>query len=80
MTEGLKELEMLVAKSAGKFAVGDEVSIADLCIPSILYNAKRFNVDLTQLPVLVKINEHLSAIPEFQAAEPDKQPDAGLNA
>ncbi|PAV63899.1 hypothetical protein WR25_03274 [Diploscapter pachys] len=80
LTEGLKELEMLVAKSAGKCAVGDEVSIADLCIPSILYNAKRFNVDLTQFPVLVKINEHLSTIPEFQAAEPDKQPDAGLNA
>ncbi|PAV62836.1 hypothetical protein WR25_08110 [Diploscapter pachys] len=80
VTDGLKELETLVGRSAGSCAVANQVSIADLCIPSILANAKRFNVDLSQFPRLLKINDHLSRIPEFQAAEPERQPDAVLHA
>lgn len=41
ITNGLVDLEKLLEKSAGKFAVGDQISIADLCIPSMVYNAKR---------------------------------------
>lgn len=92
MVDGLRDLEALVSKTAGKYCVGDEVTIADLCIPSILYNAKRylfsfifqfwlrFNVDINQFPLLVKINDELSKIDAFQKAEPDHQPDANLNA
>ncbi|VDM52861.1 unnamed protein product [Angiostrongylus costaricensis] len=71
----------MVSRCAGVYAVGDKVTLADLCIPSIIYNAKRYtwNVDVSQFPILCKINDTLAQIPEFQAAHPDKQPDANLN-
>uniref|UniRef100_A0A183GWL7 GST C-terminal domain-containing protein n=1 Tax=Heligmosomoides polygyrus TaxID=6339 RepID=A0A183GWL7_HELPZ len=43
LVDGLSALEAMLTKSyTGKFAVGDTITIADLCIPSIVYNAKRF--------------------------------------
>ncbi|KOB79384.1 Glutathione S-transferase zeta 2 [Operophtera brumata] len=36
---GLQSLESLLGKSAGKFCVGDEISIADLCLVPQIYNA-----------------------------------------
>ncbi|CAI4229819.1 unnamed protein product [Auanema sp. JU1783] len=80
LTTGLTKLEDLVKKSAGKYCVGDEVSIADLVVPSILYNANRFGVNVSQFPTLLRINESLGQIKEFKDAEPDAQPDANLNA
>ncbi|VDM74057.1 unnamed protein product [Strongylus vulgaris] len=80
LTDGLRDLEALVSRSAGVYAVGDKVSMADLCIPSIMYNAKRWGVDISVFPTLSKIDAALGEIPEFQAAHPDKQPDANMNA
>ncbi|EYB98272.1 hypothetical protein Y032_0132g1686 [Ancylostoma ceylanicum] len=80
LTDGLRDLEAMLSRSAGVYAVGDKVTIADLCIPSIVYNAKRWGVDVSAFPTLSKIDAALGEIPEFQAAHPDKQPDANLNA
>ncbi|GMS91993.1 hypothetical protein PENTCL1PPCAC_14168, partial [Pristionchus entomophagus] len=74
---GLAELEEMVAKTAGKYAVGDDVTIADICIPSILNNARRWKADISAFPTLLKIDENLDAIPEFAAAHANKQPDSG---
>ena len=41
IADGLTDLEGLLKQTSGKFAVGDDFSVADLCIPSIVYNAKR---------------------------------------
>jgi maleylacetoacetate isomerase len=60
----------------GRHVVGDQVSVADLCLVPQVYNARRFKVDLTPYPTLVAINEALSARPAFQAARPEAQPDA----
>ncbi|CAJ0584287.1 unnamed protein product, partial [Mesorhabditis spiculigera] len=80
LVDGLSDLERLLEKSAGKFAVGDQLSIADIGIPSILYNARRFSVDTTQFPILTRLDKALGLIDAFADAHPDKQPDANLNA
>ncbi|KHJ99527.1 putative maleylacetoacetate isomerase [Oesophagostomum dentatum] len=80
LTDGLRDLEAMLARSAGVYAVGDKVTMADLCIPSIVYNAKRWGVDTSAFPTLTRVDEALAKIPEFEAAHPDKQPDAKLNA
>ncbi|CAJ0946988.1 unnamed protein product, partial [Mesorhabditis belari] len=80
LIDGLRDLEHLLEQTSGKFAVGDQVSIGDIGIPSILYNAKRFNVDTSQFPILSRLDKSLSLIDQFAAAHPDKQPDANLNA
>jgi hypothetical protein len=41
-----------------------------------VYNAVRFGVDMTQLPTVVKVNEHLASLREFIAAHPQQQGDA----
>ncbi|CAB3399621.1 unnamed protein product [Caenorhabditis bovis] len=80
ITLGLNSLEEMLKKGSGKYCVGDEITVADLAIPSIVYNAKRFGVPLTNYPNITRIDEALGKIPEFQKACPDAQPDAGLNA
>ncbi|MEM1036785.1 MAG: maleylacetoacetate isomerase [Pseudomonadota bacterium] len=44
-------------------------------IPQI-YNARRWNVDLSTFPNLLKIDAHCAALEAFKAAHPDAQPDA----
>ena len=41
-----------------------------------LYNARRFDTDLTPFPTLVTIGAALAARPAFAAAAPEVQPDA----
>jgi len=72
--------EKTVTETAGKYSVGNEVSLADLVLVPQLYNARRFNVDLSVLPVVLRIEEALLQLPAFQAAHPDAQPDAQLTA
>ncbi|CAF1056302.1 unnamed protein product [Adineta ricciae] len=72
---GLDAVEKVLEESAGRYCVGDEVSLADCCLVPQLYNARRFNVDLANYPIMTAIEERLSALPAFQKAHPDCQPD-----
>lgn len=76
---GLVACEKLVAVSSGTYAVGNEESIADLCIVPQLYNARRFEIDLTPFPNLLRVEAECSKLPAFQAAHPTSQPDAVAN-
>lgn len=39
------------------------------------FSTLRFNVDLSQFDLLIKVEEKLQMIPEFYKAHPDQQPD-----
>ena len=41
-----------------------------------MYNARRFGMDLAAYPTLVRIEQACLALPAFDAARPEKQPDA----
>jgi maleylpyruvate isomerase len=73
---GLRALETAAAETAGRFLVGDSVSIADVCLVPQLFGARRFGVDLGALPLLVRVEAACAALPAFAAAEPERQPDA----
>lgn len=73
---GLDALEQLAAPVAGRFLVGDAVSLADLCLIPQLYNARRFGVALDAMPTLLRVEEACNAIPAFAEAHPSRQPDA----
>jgi maleylpyruvate isomerase len=73
---GMDALETLVAQSAGRYCVGDEVTLADLCLVPQVFSARRFGVDLTRCPTVVRVEEALSQLPAFQRAHADHQPDA----
>jgi len=41
ITRGFKAIEKLLSSSAGKFCVGDEISMADCCLVPQVFNARR---------------------------------------
>ena len=40
-----------------------------------VYNAKRFNVDMSQFPTITRLEARLSKLPAFAAAHPSMQQD-----
>jgi maleylpyruvate isomerase len=73
---GLTGLEAAVAGRAGRHCHGDEPGLADCFLVPQLYAARRFGVELSPFPVLLRIEAACAALPAFQAAHPDRQPDA----
>ncbi len=73
---GFTAIEQRLGSTAGRFCVGDRVSLADLCLVPQVYNARRFGLDLTPFPLITRVDEAARATPAFQAAAPENQPDA----
>ncbi|KAI1709742.1 maleylacetoacetate isomerase [Ditylenchus destructor] len=74
---GFAALEEMLSKTAGKFCYGDEISLADICIPPQVFNAtRRFGINMNKFPRIKRINETLSQLPEFHKAHPAQQIDA----
>lgn len=61
--------------SAGKYCVGDELTLADCCLVPQVFNARRFHVDLRPFPIILRIDRELERHPAFLAAHPSNQPD-----
>ncbi|KAG0158156.1 hypothetical protein PDIDSM_5669 [Penicillium digitatum] len=57
--DGLRAYEVVVRKSAGKFSVGDFITIADLCLIPAVWGAQRLGVDLGQFPITNEIVKNL---------------------
>ena len=70
IVEGLAAIEASVAGSA-PYLGGERPGIADLCLVPQLYNARRFDVDLTPYPTLVTADARSTALPAFGRAHPD---------
>ncbi|MEI6458018.1 MAG: maleylacetoacetate isomerase [Pseudomonadota bacterium] len=75
---GFASLEALARQHSGDEAhlYGRTVTLADVCLVPQMYNARRFQCDLTAFPTLVAIDAALQALPAFAAAAPARQPDA----
>lgn len=76
IANGLAAYESLARETAGEFSVGDQPTFADLCLIPQLYNARRFEVDLSAHDLLLQIEHSCMALDAFQSAHPDRQPDA----
>lgn len=76
--EGLAALEGHLSrdKETGKFAHGDAVTMADLCLVSQAAGARFFEVDTSPYPTVKRIAETCLAIDAFARAHPLRQPGA----
>ena len=76
--KGFAALEETLAeyKAQGPFCFGEDLTLADVFLVSQMYNARRFNVDLSDFPRLVEIEQHCLTLDTFRNATPESQPDA----
>lgn len=58
------------------YSFGDRPTIADICLTAQLCNAHRWGVDMTPFTRLTDIEMRCLALPAFEAARPENQPDA----
>ncbi|KAJ3613017.1 hypothetical protein NHX12_019273 [Muraenolepis orangiensis] len=72
---GFQALEPILKETAGTYCVGDELSMADICIVPQVYNAQRFKVDVGQFPTIDRLNQTLEEIEAFRVSHPSCQPD-----
>jgi maleylacetoacetate isomerase len=72
--DGFEALETLI--SGAPYACGKDVSLADVCLVPQVYNARRFNVPLDRFPKIVAVEFACNALPAFERARPENQPDA----
>jgi maleylpyruvate isomerase len=74
--EGLAACEALVSGEPGPFCFGVTPTLADLCLVPQMYNARRFKVDVSAFPRLLAAEKAALALPAFERALPQNQPDA----
>jgi maleylacetoacetate isomerase len=58
-------------EKTGQFCLGEAPSLADVFLVPQLYNARRFDVDMSAFPKLVAIEKHCLETTAFQKASPD---------
>ena len=76
MTKGFTALEPLLTRTAGRFCVGDQLTLADACLLPQIYNARRRNMDLTPYPTISRLEATLNALESIASARPEAQIDA----
>ena len=79
INDGLKALEGVLDKTAGKFSFGDSVTAADCFLVPQVYNAQRFSVDMNSYPHISRVEKNCLELQAFQKAHPSSQPDAPSN-
>jgi len=70
------EAQLASAPQLGRFCVGDTPSMADCCLVPQIFNARRFQVEMTPYPRLTAIEQACQEIEAFRQAAPGVQPDA----
>ncbi len=60
----------------GRFACGEQVSVADLCIVPQMYNMRRYGLETGDLALCRRIEANSLKLDAFRKAAPEAQPDA----
>jgi Glutathione S-transferase len=73
---GFGAIEAHLAAIAGRHAVGDQITLADICLVPQVYNARRVGLDLAPYPGIAAADAAAREQTAFAAAAPEAQPDA----
>lgn len=73
---GFAALERQITLHGGDFCFGDAPGLAECCLLPQVYGATRYEVDMAPYPRIRAVCERAGALPAFEAARPELQPDA----
>jgi len=75
---GLAAVERRLAgePETGRFTHGDGPTLADCCLVPQVFNAERYQCDLSAVPTIMRVHAQCMALQAFQDAAPAAQPDA----
>lgn len=78
ITNKFVQLEKFLQTHSGKFTVGDQFSLADICLVPQVYNAMRYKVEMDKFPILSGLNKSLLSDQDgvIYKTRPEGQPDA----
>ena len=78
IADGLEKLEATLTHDgkAGRYCHGEQPTIADCCLVPQIFNAQRFDSDLSRYPKTMSIFQACMQLDAFQRAQPSAQPDA----
>lgn len=74
--EGFRAFEAALGASHGDYALGAAPSLVECCLVPQVYNARRYEVDLTPFARVRAIVQACESLPAFDTARPENQPDA----
>lgn len=74
-TTGLQAIEQRLSteRFTREFAHGDSVTIADICIASVIAVARVFKIEVPNIPTVARIIASCEQLEAFQRAEPSRQ-------
>ena len=73
ISAGFDAIEARLNSTAGRFAVGDRISLADICLVPQVYNARRYGLDLMPYPRIAAADAAASELSAFAMAAPERQ-------
>jgi maleylpyruvate isomerase len=73
---GFGAIEARLAAIGGRHAVGDQITLADICLVPQVYNARRARLDLAPYPRIAAADAAAREQSAFAAAAPEAQPNA----
>jgi maleylacetoacetate isomerase len=76
VTEGLAVVEQRLAASPSRFCHGEAPGLADCCLVPQIFNAKRFECELSALPHVMRVFDACMALNAFEHTRPENCPDA----
>lgn len=72
---GFEKIELMLNEN-DDYCFGNQPTLADICLVPQVFNAIRFNVDMSAYPKIAAIYEHCNKLAAFNDAAPQNQPDA----
>lgn len=73
---GLSALELEAAVFGEGFSLGERPGLVEACLVPQMYNARRFDCDLSAYPTLVALDSRARELEAFHRAAPEAQADA----
>lgn len=68
--EGFSAIETML-QPGSNYCVAGQVTLADICLIPQVYNAHRFDVDMSTYPTISRINAHCLTLPAFAESTPE---------